>query len=267
MESYKPNIHKKIVKHTDARNRIEDLEGQMGEMHNDYQDMIRAREEYKKQLEAKFQDVLRKIQSTRDYVNAEGKRVNDMLKAFQSKFEYQMNELKNFTSKKFEEEKKLRESTQAQNSKRLDELNEMLSQEKEDRKRHTINLIGPIKESVDTLVSNFRTEISERTSGYRAILEKLQDEEFRLTEKLKKEVSDRTIELTKLGDQAKKDVRTSEKDIEKFQQSSLRAMEDTREGLEEEMTSRLDQQDEIIDNTSNFLKTFQDTLKVLTTNA
>jgi hypothetical protein len=120
---------------------------------------------------------------------------------------------------------------------------------------------------VDTLVSNFRAEISERTSGYRAILEKLEDEEFRLTEKLKKEVSDRTIELTKLRDQAKKDVRTSEKDIEKFQQSSLRAMEDTREGLEEEMTSRLDQQDEIIDNTSNFLKTFQDTLKVLTTNA
>ena len=73
-----------------------------------------------------------------------------MLKAFQSKFEHQMNELKQFSHKKFEEEKKLREYIAAQNNKRLDELDQILEEEKEDRKRHTINLIGPIRDSVDT---------------------------------------------------------------------------------------------------------------------
>ena len=35
------------------------LQGQMKDMSNDFEDMIRAKEEAKKQLEAKFQDVYR----------------------------------------------------------------------------------------------------------------------------------------------------------------------------------------------------------------
>lgn len=40
-------------------------------------------------------------------------------------------------------------------------------------------------------------------------------------------------------------------------------MRDYREAAETEMESRLNQQDHIIDNLSNFVKTFQDTLQVL----
>ena len=52
--------------------------------------MKRTREEAKKQLEAKFQDVYRRIQATKDFVVSEGKRINDTLKAFKSKFENQL---------------------------------------------------------------------------------------------------------------------------------------------------------------------------------
>jgi hypothetical protein len=44
----------------------------MVELTNDFEDMKRNREEAKKQLEAKFQDVHRKIQNTRDFVSSEG---------------------------------------------------------------------------------------------------------------------------------------------------------------------------------------------------
>lgn len=63
---------------------------QLTEMDHDYDVMLRERIESKKQLEAKFQDIARKIQANKDFTNAEVKRVKDTLKAFQSKFEYKL---------------------------------------------------------------------------------------------------------------------------------------------------------------------------------
>ena len=37
-------------------------------MNEDFEDMRRAREEAKKQLEAKFQDVYRKIENTKEFI-------------------------------------------------------------------------------------------------------------------------------------------------------------------------------------------------------
>ena len=55
-------------------------------MKNDYEDMLRAKEEAKKQMIAKFQDIHRKIKSNKDFTSSEVKRVKDTLKAFESKF-------------------------------------------------------------------------------------------------------------------------------------------------------------------------------------
>ena len=56
--------------------------------------MLREKIESRKQLEAKFQDIARKIQAQRDFSLAEQKRVRDTLKALQSKFEFKLKELK-----------------------------------------------------------------------------------------------------------------------------------------------------------------------------
>ena len=63
------------------------MKHQLTEMDHDYDVMLRERIESKKQLEAKFQDINRKIQANKDFTNAEVKRVKDTLKAFTSKFE------------------------------------------------------------------------------------------------------------------------------------------------------------------------------------
>lgn len=60
------------------------------------EDMKRNREEARKQLEARFQDVYRKIENTKEFIISEGARINGTLWAFQSKFE---NELKNLDEK------------------------------------------------------------------------------------------------------------------------------------------------------------------------
>lgn len=69
------------------------LDRQMVDLQNDYEDMKRNREEAKKQLEAKFLDVHRKIQNTREFVASEGQRINNTMIAFQSKFESQLSQM------------------------------------------------------------------------------------------------------------------------------------------------------------------------------
>lgn len=68
--------------------------------------MLLERIESKKQLEAKFQDIQRKIQANRDFTRAEEKRVQDTLMAFRSRFEHNLRSLK----EEFEEKiRKMRE--------------------------------------------------------------------------------------------------------------------------------------------------------------
>lgn len=67
---------------------------QLKEMDKDYEVMLMERIESKKQLEAKFQDIQRKIQANRDFSEAEIKRVQDTLKAFRSRFEINLRDLK-----------------------------------------------------------------------------------------------------------------------------------------------------------------------------
>ena len=47
------------------------MDNQMNEMDQDYDVMLRERVESRKQLEAKFQDIARKIQANRDFTSAE----------------------------------------------------------------------------------------------------------------------------------------------------------------------------------------------------
>lgn len=73
---------------------LKEMKNQLTEMDQDYDVMLRERIESKKQLEAKFQDINRKILANKDFTNAEVKRVKDTLKAFTSKFEYKLRLLK-----------------------------------------------------------------------------------------------------------------------------------------------------------------------------
>ena len=82
--------------------KINALQNQMKNAVNDFQDMIKAREEAKRQLEAKFNDVYSKIQSSKDYTISEGKKVADSLKEFQIKFDNRLSKLDHDMNTKLE---------------------------------------------------------------------------------------------------------------------------------------------------------------------
>lgn len=80
------------------------LRGQMQDMSQDFEEMKKAREEAKRQLDARFKDVYDKIQDNKDYTIAEGKRVNETLKTFQQTFENSLTNLKNDLEKQLKDE-------------------------------------------------------------------------------------------------------------------------------------------------------------------
>jgi len=131
--------------------KLTSLKSQMVDMGHDYEDMIRAREEAKKQLDAKFEDVYRKLQANKDFTIAEGKRVNDTLKAFQLKFETQLKSTEDKLHSEIEEEKKYVRSELDKIYKRIDNLDKGLADEKEERLRQTDENLRPIRQNIESI--------------------------------------------------------------------------------------------------------------------
>ena len=93
----------KNIKETDDM--LENLNKQILVMYEDFEDMKRARDDSRKQLEARFLDIHKKLQYMQEALNSEGRRVNDSIKAFSSKFDFLLNELEVNYYRSFEEEK------------------------------------------------------------------------------------------------------------------------------------------------------------------
>lgn len=263
MEGFVPNMTGTVRKAVGEREKLSLLHTQMEEMSNDFQDMQRAREESRKQLEAKFQDVYRKIQSTKDLVTAEGKRVNDMLMAFQSKFEFQLKELRDYADQQMEAERTARVEAEARAATRMDDLGRLIEEEKQERLKQTDDMLRAIREKLEFLERAYETEKTTRVQREKEILAKLDEEVFNLSERMTQERIDRSLKITQLHDQVYQDIKAQNKTLEKFQQNTYTGLSDMRQGVLDELHSRLDHQDEIIDNLSNFLRTFQDTMKLL----
>ena len=134
------------------------MDAQMIEMDQDYDVMLREKVESRKQLEAKFQDIARKIQANRDFTNAEQKRVKDTLKALQSKFEYKLKELRDDFEGKINamREHNRREFKAA--DKRLTALEDAITKEVEDRVTESDELIYETRDDLQNLQSQFDEE-------------------------------------------------------------------------------------------------------------
>lgn len=127
------------------------LKSQMGEMSKDYEEMIRAREEARRQLEEKFEIVHKRLQENREFTIAEGKRVNDTLKAFQIKFEAQLKETEEEILLEIEARKTKANEELAKINERLEKLDKGLEEEREARLRDTDEKLKPIYENLESI--------------------------------------------------------------------------------------------------------------------
>ena len=136
-----PQVKQKLIekdmevfkKKQDDNTPLKDMDNQLIEMDRDYNVMLMERIESKKQLEAKFQDIQRKIQANRDFTKAETKRVNDTLKAFRAKFEHKLRMLREKFETKLHDMRELNRTEFKNAEDRLDRLESAIEQEVRDR--------------------------------------------------------------------------------------------------------------------------------------
>lgn len=263
MEDFVTNLTGTVKKSVNEREKLTLLKGQMDDMSGDYETMRKAREEAKRQLDAKFQDVYSKIQSTRDYVTNQGKQINDQLKTFQRHFQDELKNLKDFTQKTFDDERNARELANKQSHDRMDFLEKSLETEKLERIQQTEDMLNPIRKGLDGLEKGFEIEKNIRIEREREILDTLDEEVRTMNERMDAERQDRINKIQGLRDLLYTDINIQNNHIEKFKQDSMNALTDMKDGVKTEMRSRLDHQDHLLDSLSGFIKTFQNTLKLI----
>lgn len=92
------------------------------------------------------------------------------------------------------------------------------------------------------------------------------DEIYKVTQELEKEKSERILKLKELREEFKEEMAKQTNIVEEYQKKAVEEVNTLKTELMEEMDVRFAHQDEIIDNLSGFIKTFQDTLKVVSKN-
>ena len=112
---------------------LKDMDMQLNEMDQDYEVMLMERIESKKQLEAKFQDIQRKIQANRDFNKAEAKRLHDTLLAFRNRFETNLKNLKDEFENKIRLMREFNREDFVRSEDRLDNLENSIYKEISDR--------------------------------------------------------------------------------------------------------------------------------------
>ena len=253
-----------MLKNNAAENeKLKGLNKQMGDMHDDFEDMKRTREEAKKQMEAKFLDIYKKIQSMKDAIDSEAKRVNDSLIAFSAKFDNQLNSLKETIYNSLNEEKEYNKKMFDMNDQRMNSLENMIKMEREDRMRQNDEQLSLIRNQIASLQKDSENEKAERLQHEKEIYRGISDNVFDLNERIQRERDDRNTKMTLMKESNSNDFKQRDKYFSDFQNKMKNELGVLKDEIYFEMDNRFSHQNEIVDNISNFLKTFQDTLKVV----
>ena len=139
----------------------------------------------------------------------------------------------------------------------------MIITEREERLKQTDEQLNPIRSHLASLQKDYDNEKSERLQHEKEIYRHISDNVYDLNEKLNRENDDRNTKIALLREETAKELKQRDKYFGDFQgkmQGELKVLKDE---IYNEMDNRFNHQNEIVDNISNFLKTFQDTLKVV----
>ena len=129
--------------------KVKGLDDQIEQVNEEFDEMMRLRNEAKRLLEEKFKDVYQKIKDNKQHTIDEGKKVNVSLKAYQEKYLKQMQDLHDELNVKFSEETDYQHSEIKRGNDRMQALEEMLAKEKADRIESLDTQLEPINASID----------------------------------------------------------------------------------------------------------------------
>lgn len=256
-------LHKEMRELEAENEKISYLQEQTQMMDVALEDMKRNREEARKQLEARFQDVYRKINNTKEFVISEGKRINGTILAFQSKFENKMDDMNNRLQTQHEDFAEHCQNKHNSIDGECNRLQDEIDKERNDRLKQNEDNFNTIRDEINAVQADLNQERTDRIDRGKKLEQRIEDVNFELTEALNKEITDRTVKNKEMYDDFRYELKNQRKFTEDFHEKTVTELNHITTHLQKEMNHRMSAQDDILDNLSNVVKTIQDTLKVL----
>lgn len=249
------------LKNTEQHQKLNSLTAQVEGMAAVFEEANKAREEHRKMLEERHQDVLRRITDTRDYVEQESKRLKDTLHTFQAKFNHELAGLRSDLLSDLNNMVVQIRTTISGLEGQVTDLEEALRQEKEDRIKQTEEILGGIRKQVEQLTSGLEQERKIRQNREKELLKELSDAMDLLNTTLDTEKFNREQQYQGMKNEIDREQTRLGKRQYQIEVESTRLCTSLRDDLVEETKHRFEGQDGIVDNVSSFIKRFQDNIR------
>ena len=215
-------------------------------MNEEFDEMMRLRNEAKRLLEEKFKDVYQKIRDNKQHTIDEGKKVNESLKAYQEKYAQQMKDLNDELTVKFNDETDYQHSEIKRGNDRMQFLEELLAKEKEDRIESLDTQLAPINEQIDKAFIDLEDERNSRVQKEREILELLQDEANKVDDAITTEQEGRQKRQAELTEKLNTELKNQKDRIETIKTNTLGEFKKDHADMQKEMDNRFEHQDRVV---------------------
>jgi hypothetical protein len=124
-------------------------------------------------------------------------------------------------------------------------------------------MLAPLKKDLNEISKKFDIEKAEREQGEKEIIRNINDNVYELQEKLNRENTERNTKIKIMKEKFEVELEKRDKILADYQNNNIDDLKVLKDEIYAEMDNRFAHQNAIIDNISNFLKTFQDTLKIM----
>jgi len=150
--------------------KLKGLDRQMGELDDDFNNMLRAREEARRKLEEKFKNVYDNIKENKDFMISTGKEFNEKLKVYQNEFNVNLESARHKLSNHLDTETNKIEESLVQTDDRMLKLEQEIQVEKEERKADWDKQLKEIDRNFNNVKQGFSDETKNRTAKKKNVL-------------------------------------------------------------------------------------------------
>ena len=233
--------------------KVKGLDNQIEQVNEEFDEMMRLRNEAKRLLEEKFKDVYQKIKDNKQHTIDEGKKVNESLKAYQEKYLQQMMDLDHELTVKFTEETTYQHNEIERGNNRMEQLETLLAKEKADRIESLDTQLEPINAAIDKAFTDLDIERNARVQKEREIIDLLQDESSKVLEAITVEQMGRQERQKKLTTKLENELIRQKNKIENIKTNTQGEFRKDHRDTDKEMDNRFEHQDRLINNISHFI--------------
>jgi len=233
----------------------------MGRLPVVFEEANKARAEQRKLMDEMHQDLLRRIQMTRDYMTQEAKRLADTTKSFTAKFEHEIQSMKEELTTVLKNKISQVNHALALLDARNKELEQAIEVERQDRIRQMEEVLGPPRKRVDKIMGELHAETKTRQAREQVMMKQLLDAAEYLNNDVDAEKFLREQQYMDFKLMSERERQSLEDRTVSTRQATQKSLAVLKTELEKEVDNRIVNQDGIVDNVTVFIKRFQENIK------